>query len=249
MILIKSGPEADDPRRRLLIQALTASLLSALGSNAATAQGIFGSRPTRLPPRQSIYRLVGSAQVNERDANMQTQIRPGDTVQTGKDSELVFVVGGNSMILRSDSRLILTGPEQRTETSSFFITALRLLTGKILSVSRNQRMRVDTAVATIGIRGTGFYAESDPQQTYFCTCYGVTEVASNSDPDSKETIQAKHHDRPVYVVADGGRGQNIRNAPFINHTDQELALIETLVGRTPPFVFPKDDYTGPRRSY
>jgi hypothetical protein len=249
MILIKSGPEADDPRRRLLIQALTASLFSALGSSAATAQGIFGSRPTRLPPQQSIYRLVGSAQVNERDANMQTQIRPGDTVQTGKDSELVFVVGGNSMILRSDSRLVLTGPERRTETSSFFITALRLLTGKILSVSRNQRMRVDTAVATIGIRGTGFYAESDPQQTYFCTCYGVTEVASNSDPDSKETIQAKHHDRPVYVVADGGRGQNIRNAPFINHTDQELALIETLVGRTPPFVFPKDDYTGPRRSY
>jgi hypothetical protein len=27
---------------------------------------------------------------------------------------------------------------------------------------------------------------------------------------------------------------------FINHTDQELALIETLVGRTSPFVLPKD---------
>ena len=249
MILIKSGPEADDPRRRLLIQALTASLFSALGNGAASAQGIFGSRPTRLPPSQSIYRLVGSAMVNERAASMQTRIRPGDTVATGKDSELVFVVGGNSMILRSDSRLVIAGGEKRAETSSFFINALRLLTGKILSVSRNQRMRVDTAVATIGIRGTGFYAESDPQQTYFCTCYGVTDVASNSDPDSKETVHSKHHDRPLYIVADGGPGKNIRNAPFINHTDQELELIETLVGRTPPFVFPKDDYTGPRRSY
>jgi len=26
-------------------------------------------------------------------------------------------------------------------------------------------------------------------------------------------------------------------------------LIETLVGRTPPFVFPKDDYKAPRRQY
>jgi hypothetical protein len=248
MILIKSGPEADDPRRRVLIQALTASLFSALGGTAA-AQSIFGSRPSRLPPNQSIYRLVGTAKVNDREANLQTQIRAGDTVETGKDSELVFVVGGNSMIVRADSRLEIAGPKETTESSSFIFTALRLLTGKILSVSRKQPMRLDTAVATIGIRGTGFYVESNPEQTYFCTCYGVTDVESNTDPESKTQVQATHHDRPLYVVADGGRGNNIRNAPFINHTDQELQLIETLVGRTPPFVFPKDDYTGPRRDY
>ena len=28
-----------------------------------------------------------------------------------------------------------------------------------------------------------------------------------------------------------------------------LMLIETLVGRPPPFVFPQSDYSGPRRSY
>jgi hypothetical protein len=248
MILINNGPEADDPRRRLLIKALSASLFSALGGSAA-AQGIFGSRPSLLPPTQSIYRLVGSAKVNDQDANMNTRITAGDTVETGKDSELVFVVGGNSMIVRSDTRLVISAPAKRTEASSLIISALRILTGKVLSVSRKQPMRLDTAVATIGIRGTGFYVEAEPQQTYFCTCYGVTEVAATADPESRETIRAKHHDRPVYIVTDGGAGRNIRNAPFINHTDQELALIETLVGRRPPFVFPKDDYTGPRRDY
>ena len=158
MILIKSGPEADDPRRRVLIQALTASLFSAL-AGGALAQ-VFGSRPTRLPPSQSIYRLVGTARVNERDADMQTQIRSGDTVETGRNSELVFVVGGNAMILRSDSRIVLTEPEKRTDTSSLIISALRVLTGKILAVTpRNTQMRVDTTVATIGIRGTRFLAE------------------------------------------------------------------------------------------
>ena len=29
----------------------------------------------------------------------------------------------------------------------------------------------------------------------------------------------------------------------------ELGLIEALVGREPPFVFPKDSYSAPRRQY
>jgi hypothetical protein len=252
MMLIKSGPEADDPRRRLLIKALTASLYAALmPAGVANAQNIFGSRPSKLPPNQSIYRLVGSARVNDQDASIQTQIRSGDTVETGRDSELVFVVGGNAMILRGQSRIVIDGPPRTSEGAALIVNTLRVLTGKILMVTgrKSPMSRVDTSVATIGIRGTGFYVESEPQQTYFCTCYGVTDVASTADPTSTETITAKHHDRPVYIVTDGGPGRNIRNAPFINHTDQELQLIETLVGRTPPFIFPKDDYTGPRREY
>jgi hypothetical protein len=108
---------------------------------------------------------------------------------------------------------------------------------------------VITPTATIGIRGTGWYAESDPEQTYFCTCYGTVDIAASNDPESKETVVSKHHDRPLYVLGKSAAARSIRSAPFINHTDQELMLIETLVGRTPPFVFPKDDYTGPRRDY
>jgi hypothetical protein len=35
----------------------------------------------------------------------------------------------------------------------------------------------------------------------------------------------------------------------MNHTDQELMLIETLVGRTTPFVFSGTQYSAPRREY
>jgi hypothetical protein len=101
----------------------------------------------------------------------------------------------------------------------------------------------------MGIRGTGWYAESDPDQTYFCTCYGTTDVSASNDPDSRETVVSRHHDKPLYILADAERGKSIRDAPFKNHTDQELMLIEALVGRTPPFTFPKDDYSGPRRDY
>ena len=239
--------EADDPRRRLLIQALAAGLFSAVPEARAQTANVFGNRPARLPAGQSVYRVAGQVTVNEQAATLATPIRLGDTVQTGRDGEIVFVVNDQSMILRSDSQLVIQAPPDTA--ASALIAGLRLLTGKILSVSRGRQFQVTTNTATIGIRGTGFYAESDPEQTYFCTCYGVADISATNDPDSKETVTAKQHDRPLYIVSGADAGRNIRNAPFINHTDQELALIETLVGRTPPFVFPKDQYQAPRREY
>ena len=240
--------QIDDPRRALLVRALTVGLLGAGWSSAeAITFGVFGSRPRKLPEGQSIYGLSGQVTVNDQPASLSTQIKPGDTVQTAQNSEIVFVVNTHSMILRSDSKLLI---EQSQESAtSLIIGGLRMLSGRLLSVSRNSPMRLTSSTATIGIRGTGFYMEAEPDRTYFCTCYGATEVEATADPQSRETVTAKHHDRPLYIVTDGGSGNNIRNAPFINHTDQELALIETLVGRRTPFVFSKGTYTGPRRTY
>ena len=245
---MKRIDDIDDLRRLLLIRALTAGLLGAgLTSAQAITFGIFGNKPKKLPPGQSIYGLSGQVTVNEQQATLATRIKAGDTVQTAQNSEVVFVVNTHSMILRSDSKLVIEQPDNSPE--SLIIGGLRMLSGKLLSVSRNVPMRVSSGTATIGIRGTGFYIEADPERTYFCTCYGTTEVQATADPQSRETIAATHHDRPVYIVADGGAGNNIRSAPFVNHTDQELALIETLVGRRTPFVFSSDVYTGPRRTY
>jgi hypothetical protein len=239
--------DVDDARRRLLIKALTAGLFSFCSPvGNAFAGGVFGSRPKKLPAGQSVYRHSGKVTVNGKDATPETRIGPNDTIKTGKGSEIIFVVGGNSMILRENSEVTLQGNQ---ESDSLVLTGMRMLTGKLLSVSRNQGMQVQSATATIGIRGTGFYLESDPDLTYFCTCYGLTSVASSFDPQSKDTVESLHHDKPLYILKDQQPGNNIRRAPFINHTDQELMLIETLVGRTPPFVFPGDEYSAPRRDY
>jgi hypothetical protein len=238
--------EADDPRRRLLIKALSVGALAAFTDRAAFASSIFGTPPSKLPPGQSIYRMEGSVLVNDKSATMSTIIKPNDTVVTGKKSEVVFVVGGNSMIMRENSHLTMEGKEEK---SSYLIQGIRLLTGKLLSVSRSKGTQIRTSTATIGIRGTGYYIEADPELTYFCTCYGLTDAESSKDPSSSETIAATHHDKPLYILAGEPEGKNIRPAGFINHTDQELMLIETLVGRTPPFVFAGDEYKAPRREY
>ncbi len=241
--------EIDDPRRQILVRALAAGLL---GSGLTPAQALtfgsfFGGKPAKLPETQSIYSVNGDVTVNNETATLKTRINPGDTVETARNSEVIFVVNSHSMILRSESKLVIE--KEESSASALLISGLRMLSGKLLSVSRNSNMRVTSATATIGIRGTGFYIEADPERTYFCTCYGVTEVEASADPQSRETVAATRHDRPLYIVADGAAGNNIRNAPFINHTDQELSLIETLVGRKTPFVFSGTAYTGPRRTY
>lgn len=234
----------DDPRRRLLVKLLAAGWFSA-PALTALAQ-VLGERPARMPPDRSIYRMSGQVTVNGQPATMTTRIGVNDTIETGKRAQVVFVQADNAYILRASSRMTLAEQTDGNVVQS----ALRLLTGKVLAVfAPGKPQRVVTSTATIGIRGTGVYTEADPEQTYFCTCYGLTEINAVNDPQSKKTVKATHHDEPVYILAKAKEGRSIRPAPFINHTDQELMLIETLVGREPPFVFPSEDYGGPRKDY
>ena len=243
MYIIRPG-ETEDPRRRLLIRALAAGLFSA-GAAPAFAQ-VFGRVASKIPADRSIFRISGDVQVNDKPADLKTRIGPGDTVRTGKDAEVVYVVGESSFIQRSGSFVTV----QAEQADTLLVTGMRIVTGALLSVFPSRRpVRMTTQTATIGIRGTGVYLESDPAQTYFCTCYGLAEVSATNDKESTQTVAAKHHDQPLYILSGEKAGANIRNAPFKNHTDQELQLIETLVGRTPPFVVPKDDYKAPRRTY
>ena len=223
----------DDPRRRLLIKALAAGLFSnAVCSREASAR-LLGARPAAMPPGKSIYRIEGEVLINGQPATLDTQIAASATIETGQNSEVVYVVGESAFLQRSESHVTL----ETREADSMIVSATQLLTGKILSVFPSGRpVRMTTRNASIGLRGTGVYMEWI-QAGYFCTCCRTTDIVAVNDPTSRETVVSRQHDRPLYILAAEQPGQNIRAAPFINHTDQELMLIEALMGRTPPFVF------------
>lgn len=227
---MKENRTTDLPRRQFL-QAISASLLWTLipASASALESG---------PATRSVFRLRGRAWVNGEPVNIDTVIKPNDTVKTGPNSELVFVVGDHAMLLRGRSHLVIE-PHESNAVGSFLIGGLRLFAGKLLSVSRNKGMRINTPSATIGIRGTGVYLEAGPERTYFCTCYGEVDVQAVNDPDSKETVVSAHHDKPLYIYGKGQPGQCIHPIPRLpvpNHSDEELIMAEALVGRVPPFT-------------
>ena len=199
----------EDPRRRLLIKALAAGLFSgALGSRDASAQ-VLGARPAPLPPGKSIYRIEGEVLVNGQPATHDTQIAASATVETGKNGEVVYVVGESAFLQRSESHVTL----EKSEADSMIVSATRLLTGKILSVFPSGKpVRMTTKNASIGIRGTGVYMESDAEQTYFCTCYG-TDRHRRSERSDEPRDRGVAPTRPAALHPGRGARRGRTSAP------------------------------------
>jgi len=225
--------DVDDPRREFLIKSLSLGIFAAPNLAGLFQPGhALGDAPEKLPEGRSIYKLKGSVMVDGRPADINTRIGPNSRISTGLNSSIIFVVASDAFILRSNSQLELGSSE------GLIIEGMRILSGKLLSVfgKREKPHEITTLTATIGIRGTGIYIESDPEKSYVCTCYGQTRIAANADPGVSIDLATKYHEEPYYVLpAAAGSGKFIVPAPVINHSDAELTLIEELVGRTPPF--------------
>jgi hypothetical protein len=177
-----------------------------------------------------IARARGDVRVNGQAARQGMEVKPGDVVVTGNDGELVMVVGRDAFMVRANSRVELSGNAARLA-----VAALRVVTGAVLSVFEpGGRKRIQTATATIGIRGTAVYVEVEQKRTYVCTCYGEAELTPVDDPKAAETVRTTHHDQPRYIYPQG-MPRMIERAPVLNHTDAELVLLESLVGRKVPF--------------
>jgi len=173
---------------------------------------------------KGVYRLRGNVHVNGASAQRGGELRPGDSVRTQPGAEIVFVAQTDAFLVRQNSEV------------SLLADGLRIVTGAVLSVFKpNERKEIRTSTATIGIRGTAVYIEAEPDRTYACTCYGTAVLAPIAQPSAAETVTTRHHEAPRYIMA-AGSPQMLMQAPVINHTDAELILLESLVGRQPPFI-------------
>ena len=86
---------------------------------------------------------------------------------------------------------------------------------------------VATPNMTAGIRGTGTYTLVKDSKTYFCTCYGHIEVGAHGET---KDLKATHH-KMLWITKD-----KIKDAKTMeNHNDDELRVLEKMVGRTVPF--------------
>ncbi len=179
---------------------------------------------------QGVSRVRGEVLIGGKPAMQGMEVRPGDVITTGRGAELVYVVGRDAFLARSGSRIEFSGAASET-----VVRSLRLVTGALLSVFETGReRRIQTPTAAIGVRGTGIYVELEQARTYACTCYGEAELVPVDAPQEAETVRTTHHEQPRYIYPKG-MPRMIERAPLINHTDAELILLESLVGRQVPF--------------
>jgi hypothetical protein len=215
----------DRLRRRLLLQMLSGSgMLWTLGRMKLATALAMGQYP------QGVRKVQGDVTVEGVPAQVGDPVRIGDAVRTGSDGMVIFVVETAVFLLREQSHLELS---RDVIDESRSIDVIRLLRGKMLGVfSRRRQKKLITATAVTGIRGSAAYTETRPDLTYLCLCYGRAEIVAAADPKSRETVRTHHHEAPRYIDAAG----HITPASVVNHTDAELILLESMVGRRPPFA-------------
>ena len=235
---MSSLSDVDERRRQFMLYSLSTAAFAALSGCVA---GGIGDRngseiPTELRSGRSIFKFSGDVRVNGQSVTLETKINLGDSIETFEKSYVIFVINKDAVILRANSKMTIPLPDA---TASAVPSVFDLYKGKALTVLASRQTQITTPSAVISIRGTGVYLEVDPERSYVCTCYGSVNLATLDDPLLNETIVATHHDAPRYILNDKSASKRIQTAPFKNHDDEELLLIETLVGRTTPFVVPR----------
>ncbi len=215
-------------RRQLLKFLAAASATSLITPSQAGPTG----RPSKL---SNIHHAHGDIKINGQALTPATLIKAGDEVTTGENTEFIFRFGLDAHLMRSNSSMQL-----EAEEDSSIVDTLRIISGAILSVFGRANKRILTPVATIGIRGTGTYFEVQDSETYLCTCYGGTDIRSNLDPSITDKIDTHHHESPRYI-RNTSEGSLIEEAPVKNHSDAELILLESTLGRRPPFTTDSTD--------
>jgi hypothetical protein len=180
-----------------------------------------------------VHDISGEVLLNGRPLTAQSAIQGGQTVSTGADGRVTFSVAGDVYFLRPRSELRLHSANWREA----FINTLRLVTGAMGATFRPGLARsVVAQTVTIGIRGTGVYVETSPEESYACTCFGTTEMLSAAGGAMMERVRVStenHLARRIY--RDPAMGMRIVQAPFERHTSEEMARLERLAGRPDPF--------------
>ncbi len=206
---------ANISRRKFLITAAVLPLVATIPLEAFAATG-------------KIHEIKGDVFINKIKINSTSIIRNGDEVVVSKHGKLVFSMGEDAFLVRGGSTL-----QVYSEEGSIVISSLRLVGGAMLGVfgKRKKTTRIFTATATIGIRGTAVYAAIMPDKLYTCTCYGHTDLIVGLE---REEVFATQHN--AHIVTTNSRGiSQMKAFEVIDHNDDELRMLEALVGRKPLF--------------
>lgn len=164
----------------------------------------------------------GEVYINGKKATKSSIVKLGDFIKTGKNSKVKFNIGKDAFLANANTKFSI---EEKGG-----LKTLNVVTGGVLAVfgKGGDKHEVKTENMTAGIRGTGVYVEHMDGKSYFCTCYGETELKTAK---AHKFYEASHHNME-WVLSDG----TVKPAKTLkDHNDDELRELESMVGRIPPF--------------
>lgn len=169
----------------LAIVVALAAAFTAVGAQAATDRTevvyMIGKGERRDSPTAAWIPVTASE-----------KLAPGAVVRTLGDSQMALVMPDRSQVRLNQNSQLEVGSQQ--QQSGLVVSVLRLVSGRIWSLARppsvrgesGERIRLTTPTATIGIRGTDWEVEIQPDgSTQLVVLEGVVEM---SNPQGAVTV-------------------------------------------------------------
>lgn len=215
--------------------SLTPDIVEALaGPQAAGQYAQAGAQTSDQPPIGRIEQAAGNATIVRNGvaiaANQGDVVRKGDVVQTGGDGQIaVLFSDGSTFSLSANARMVLndfvfqSGGANNSALISLVQGTIGFVAGQ---VAKNGDMRVETPVATMGIRGTAVMVEiaANDGQTKFSVMMEPDGTTGSFNIYNKTTgalIGTVNNSSVGWVVSPAGPMQVL--AEQIQKTQAELA--------------------------
>lgn len=161
---------------------LSGHIVSALTGHVQYAQATAPDAAAQIVGH--VMKLTGSASVIRNgvtvELNIGDAVQKGDVIQTGSDSTIAMtLIDGSAFGMTSNARMVLNEmvyDPNGSSNSSFISLVQGTVTFVAGQTAKNGNMRVETPVATMGIRGTAVLTKID-------LVLGTVEVSLGVEPD------------------------------------------------------------------
>lgn len=235
--------------------SLSGKVVEAMTARAQYAQA--DQIASAVPAVGNVAKVMGSAVVTRNGVSVELKqgdrLLKGDVVQTGTDTTIgISFVDGTALGLASNARIVLDEMTYNPHGSSNS-SLLSLVQGAITLVAGHTakfgNMRVETPVATMGIRGTAVLVEiaADDGPTRFSVLRepdGKTGAFHLYDKGTGELIRVVSHAGLVTLVSPLGAGQPVSAIDQLK-TLSDLQNEKNLAQQVFQIFFPNYNPDGP----
>ena len=176
--------------------------------------------------KNKVQAFSGQLQLNKKLAILGQEVKASDEIYVGAGSKATIFFNGDVYHLRENTTFVLPN-ESGANT--------RLVGGAVLAAftpGNPKKIRIGDKTV-LSIRGTGIYAESGPEKSEFCLCYGSANLSSKKSYLDIDT-ESKYH-KDFTIMADGLIRPTAWHERRMTHSSRQNIELEKIAGRSSPF--------------
>jgi len=172
-----------------------------------------------------IFKKYGYVFLNNKKTKLDDKIKAGDIIKTSAHSYVVLKFTNGSILKVNPNSKIVVEHLEKSKDDTFKIN---LLLGTMLShFSKRGKFKINTEVATVGVRGTTFFTEVLPKkQTVICACHGTIDFYN--DKNKKNIISDRHQ---ILSLTDKEFVKNVKpllKSVMAGHNDNAITELKTI---------------------